>query len=109
MRAIQKIQKFIELSPESVDAQALAHLILSLQEEADLSSSDLYKLNAEHFDLAMELLRDWRIDRFYKGRARAFNLGQSRPVKRCVPREPLNLGKLGQSIENNPCCQDKDE
>jgi hypothetical protein len=65
--------------------------------------------NAEHFDLAMELLRDWRIDRFYKGRARAFNLGQSRPVKRCVPREPLNLGKLGQSIENNPCCQDKDE
>ena len=65
--------------------------------------------NAEYFDLAMELLRDWRIDRFYKGRARAFNLGQSRPVKRGVPREPLNLGKLGQSIENNPCCQDKDE
>ena len=89
MRAIQKIQKFIELSPESVNAQALAHLILSLQAEADLSSSDLYKLNAEHFDLAMELLRDWRIDRFYKGRARAFNLGQSRPVNCGVPREPL--------------------
>ena len=55
MRAIQKIQTFIESSPESVDAQALVRLILSLQAEAELSSSDLYKLNAEHFDLAMEL------------------------------------------------------
>ncbi len=80
MRAIQKIQKFIELSPESVDAQALAHLILSLQAEADLSSSDLNKLNAEHFDLAIELLRDWRIDRFYKGRARAFNRDSTPPL-----------------------------
>jgi len=79
MRAIQKIQTFIESFPESVDAQALARLILSLQAEADLSSSDLYKLNAEHFDWAMELLRDWRIDRFYRGRARAFDLDSTPP------------------------------
>jgi len=55
-------------------------LILSLQAEADLSLSDLYKLNAEHFDLAMELLRDWRIDRFYKGRAKAFNRDSTPPL-----------------------------
>ena len=79
MRAIQKIQTFIESSPESVDAQALVRLILSLQAEAELSSSDLYKLNAEHFDWAMELLRDWRIDRFYIGRAKAFNLDSTPP------------------------------
>ena len=79
MRAIQKIQTFIESSPESFDAQAFAHLILSLQSEAELSSNDLYKLNAEHFDLAMELLRDWRIDRFYRGRAKAFNLDSTPP------------------------------
>ena len=80
MRAIQKIQTFIECSPESVDAQALAQLILSLQAEADLSLSDLYKLNTENFDLAMELLRDWRIDRFYKGRAKAFNRDSTPPL-----------------------------
>ena len=79
MRAIQKIETFVESSPESVDAQALVRLILSLQAEAELSSSDLYKLNAEHFDLAMELLRDWRIDRFYRGRAKAFNLDRTPP------------------------------
>ncbi len=79
MRAIQKIQTFIESFPESVDAQALARLILWLQAEAELSSSDLYKLNAEHFDWAMELLRDWRIDRFYRGRAKAFNLDSTPP------------------------------
>jgi len=54
-------------------------LILSLQAEAHLCLSDLYKLNAEHFDLAMELLRDWRIDRFYKGRAKAFNRDSTPP------------------------------
>ena len=75
-----KIQTFIECSPESVDAQALTQLILSLQAEADLSLSDLYKLNTEHFDLAMELLRDWRIDRFYKGRAKAFNRDSTPPL-----------------------------
>jgi len=79
MRAIQKIETFVESSPESVDAQALVRLILSLQAEAELNSSDLYKLNAEHFDLAMELLRDWRIDRFYRGRAKAFNLDSTPP------------------------------
>ena len=79
MRAIQKIETFVESSPESVDAQALVRLILSLQAEAELSSSDLYKLNAEHFDLAMELLRDWRIDRFYRGSAKAFNLDITPP------------------------------
>ena len=79
MRAIQKIETFVESSPESVDAQALVRLILSLQAEAELNSSDLYKLNAEHFDLAMELLRDWRIDRFYRGRAKAFNLDRTPP------------------------------
>jgi hypothetical protein len=79
MRAIQKIETFVESSPESVDAQALVRLILSLQAEAELSSSDLYKLNTEHFDLAMELLRDWRIDRFYRGRAKAFNLDSTPP------------------------------
>jgi hypothetical protein len=79
MRAIQKIETFVESSPESVDAQALVRLILSLQAEAELSSSDLYKLNAEHFDWAKELLRDWRIDRFYRGRAKAFNLDSTPP------------------------------
>ena len=26
-----------------------------------------------HFDLAIELMRDWRIDRFYIGKAKAFD------------------------------------
>ena len=31
------------------------------------------KLNSDDFDLAIELLRDWRIDRFYIGKAKAFD------------------------------------
>jgi hypothetical protein len=34
---------------------------------------DLYQLDIQEFDLAMEVLKDWRIDRFYLGKAKAFD------------------------------------
>jgi hypothetical protein len=34
----------------------------------------LYALNAKDFDLAMEVLKDWRLDRFYIGKAKVFDI-----------------------------------
>jgi len=36
-------------------------------------SIELYQLNSDEFDLAIELLKDWRIDCFYVGKAKAFD------------------------------------
>jgi len=73
MRAIKKIKKFIEHSPESTTGLVYSRLILSLEAEEIFPINELYKLNAHDFELALELMKDWRIDRFYIGKAKAFD------------------------------------
>jgi hypothetical protein len=34
----------------------------------------MYQLSPDDFDLAIQLLKDWRLDRFYEGKAKAFDL-----------------------------------
>ena len=74
MRAIKKVKKIIEHSPESTTGLVYSRLILSLEAEEDLRIKELYKLNAHDFELALELMKDWRIDRFYIGKAKAFDM-----------------------------------
>ena len=74
MRSIKKVKKIIEHSPESTTGLVYSRLILSLEAEEDLRIKELYKLNAHDFELALELMKDWRIDRFYIGKAKAFDM-----------------------------------
>ena len=73
MRAIKKIKKFIERSPNSTEGITFAELILALESDNEFPVIELYQLNYDEFDLAIELLKDWRIDRFYIGKAKAFD------------------------------------
>ena len=73
MRAIKKVKKFIESSPASDQGLIFARLILALESGNEFPVKDLYKLNPDDFDMAIELMRDWRIDRFYIGKAKAFD------------------------------------
>jgi negative regulator of replication initiation len=43
-----------------------------------LQLSDLYDLDWESFQLAIELLRDWRIDRYYADQTDLFGEGSKR-------------------------------
>jgi hypothetical protein len=73
VRAIKKVKKFIEKSPNSIEGLTFAKIILALESGEEFPVTELYKLNSDDFDLAIELLRDWRIDRFYIGKAKAFD------------------------------------
>jgi len=73
MRAIKKVKKISEHSPESTTGLVYSRLILSLEAEEIFPINELYKLNADDFELALELMKDWRIDRFYIGKAKAFD------------------------------------
>lgn len=64
----------IETSPDLPDAKILADLVLSLEREGSFNLGDLYLLNTENFDLALDVLRDWRLDRYYMGKARLFDV-----------------------------------
>jgi len=73
MRAIKQVKKLIENNPSSKSGQTFSKLVLSLESDVEFLVKDLYLLDTQEFDLAMEVLKDWRIDRFYIGKAKAFD------------------------------------
>jgi hypothetical protein len=74
MRAIKQAKKLIEQNPNSAVGQTFSKLILSLESDIEFSVKALYSLDTAEFDLAIEVLKDWRIDRFYIGKAKAFDM-----------------------------------
>ena len=73
MRAIKEARHFIEKSPEDESAKILANLVLALETEASFAISEIYKLDMEQFGLALKILQEWRLDRYYAGKARLFD------------------------------------
>lgn len=73
MNAIKQIRKYLENHPHTDAAQTLGRLAAALAEEAEFPLAELYKLDYETFSLAIELLKDWRLDRYYAARIRLFD------------------------------------
>ena len=73
MRAVKKIKHIIEQNPQDQASQIFSQLIQSLAEEVDFSIKDLYLLKTSDFQLAMEVLQEWRLDRYYVGKAKVFD------------------------------------
>ena len=76
MRAIKKIKRIIEKNPQDKESQIFSKLVASLAEEVDFSIKDLYELDKHNFHLAIEVLQEWRLDRFYMGKAKVFDVAQ---------------------------------
>ena len=74
MRAIKKVRQLIAHEPLNPTAQIFARLISSLVDEVDFSLKDLYELSSSDFELAMEILQEWRLDRYYMGKAKTFDV-----------------------------------
>lgn len=74
MNSIKTARKLLADDPQSNAAQILARLVLALESEADFRLADLYELDISHFELALKILEEWRIDRYYAGKAKLFDL-----------------------------------
>ena len=74
MNAIKKVRHYLLQHPDTPAAGVLRRLIVTLGEEGDFPLSELYGVELEAFDLAMELLRDWRLDRHYAARIKLFDV-----------------------------------
>lgn len=74
MNAIKEVRKYLLEHPRSPSSQILLRLTKTLGEESDFPLGDLYELDQEAFDLALELMRDWRLDRYYAARIRLFDV-----------------------------------
>jgi flagellar biosynthesis/type III secretory pathway protein FliH len=74
MNAIKQVRQFLLDHSESASARGLARLTEALAEETEFSLAALYELNAEAFELAIQLLQDWRLDRYYASRIKLFDV-----------------------------------
>jgi len=69
MFAMQKLKDYVRSSATPVAARELSRLLDALKEEKEYPLSSLYEIDYEAFEVAVEALRDWRIDRYYAGPA----------------------------------------
>ena len=88
MLAIKKARKLIEANPSDPAAQIIAALVLALESETSISVSQLYKLDDKRFELALEILNEWRLDRHYASKLRLLD---SSTMVQALSELPLDL------------------
>lgn len=74
MKALKKARKLIEKNPESPVARTVSALVLALESETSFDLGSLYRLPYDEFQLALELLNEWRLDRYYASKLRLLDL-----------------------------------
>ncbi len=74
MNAIKKVRKHLAANPHSESSRVLGKLVIALGEETPFNLAELYELDYETFALALELLKDWRLDRYYASRLALFDV-----------------------------------
>lgn len=88
MRAVKKARLFITQNPSNPSAQTLSRLILALESEANFPIGDIYTLDFDTFKLAIAILKEWRLDRYYVGKGKLFAIS-------------LEVAELNASTEHN--------
>jgi hypothetical protein len=100
MDAIRKVHRYIKQHPRTPESLALAGLAAYLSDEREFPLGDLYRLDKAAFDLAIELIRDWRLDRYYAAEVATLEpavgevlsaAGRERAVLDSVPMPPMSL------------------
>jgi hypothetical protein len=71
---IKKARRLIEADPQTDTAKTLASLVRALESDEQFNLGDLYKLSFDDFHLAMDVLKEWRLDRYYSGKAKLHDL-----------------------------------
>ena len=74
MNEIKKARRLIETNPHTDAAKTLAALVRALKSEEQFDLGTLYKLNYDNFNLAIDILKEWRLDRYFSGKAKLHDL-----------------------------------
>lgn len=74
MNALKAAHRLIESDPYEADAKVVAGLVVALASEKPYRLADLYDLGLDNFQLAMSILEEWRLGRFYARKAKLLDL-----------------------------------
>jgi hypothetical protein len=72
MQAIKKAKKIIKNDISLPFAKVLSGLIVSLETDDEFDIKQIFDLPNDEFELVLEILKEWKIDRFYMGKAKTF-------------------------------------
>jgi hypothetical protein len=70
MLAVKKARKLIQANPESPGAKVLSGLVIALESNQAFPLNQIYTLDFAQFELALEILAEWRLDRYYSSKGR---------------------------------------
>jgi hypothetical protein len=65
MNALKEARRIITSDPDGNESLVLARLVLALESGDEFPLSSLYTLSLGTFGLAIEVLKEWRLDRYY--------------------------------------------
>ncbi|MCG9032192.1 hypothetical protein [Laribacter hongkongensis] len=88
MNAAKKIRKLIENGTDAEQIAVLTELARALEFGRDFNLARLYDIDQRYFELAVELINDWRFDHHIGARSRLTTLlvsGEPAPVETAVP------------------------
>lgn len=74
MNTLKKIEKRLLKNPDDTASQVFKELIRALYNKENFDLAALYELDYEDFELSLEVLKDWRLDRFTKTKERLKDL-----------------------------------
>jgi hypothetical protein len=86
MNAIKKVRHYLLNNADHPSAKVLGRLVITLGEEGEFPLNELYGMDLEAFELAMDLMRDWRLDRHYAARIKLFDVALDGVPEAVLPR-----------------------
>lgn len=76
MNAIKRAKQLIESNPDDPQASLLVDVVRALQNETPLPLSKLYEADLRIFDLMLDIVKEWRLDRYYAKTGRLLDMMQ---------------------------------
>jgi len=99
MLAIKKARKLIEANPTDTASKTLASLVLALESDSPFLLADIYELDYKRFEIALEILAEWRMDRYYAKKLRLVDVSTlAKNIAAAgtpLPAEPAPAGAAG--------------
>jgi len=79
MNASKKIRKLIDEGAAPSQVAVLKGLAISLQKKEPFDISALYEIDGRYFDIALDLLKEWRFDHYIASRNKLIELLMTEP------------------------------
>lgn len=77
MRALKRVRHRLQADPAAPASRVLAQLVLALESQHSLDVKSLYELDFDDFELALAVLREWRLERHFSAKFRLMDISMA--------------------------------